>query len=123
MGQDAKLIHRPTGPAAVENEFNGGMKADAKALGDALLPDGEVDWIPEFSNEKIDLVLAITGDKEARINERWAVVEKIFGIGTEAASAAVVYRKAGRVREGALRGHEQCVFFLIMTGFALSVLW
>jgi hypothetical protein len=116
MGQDAKLIHRPTGPAAVENEFNGGMKADAEALGDSLLPNGDVDWIPEFSNERIDLVLAITADDPERINERWAVVEKIFGIGTEASSATVVYRKSGRARGDSchhpLSGHEQWVILL-----------
>jgi hypothetical protein len=92
LGQDPAEVHRDGIDA--EGEFVMGMKEDAVELGDRLDK-----WLPEFSNNAIDVVISIAGDSSPRIEERWALVESIFGIGTKQASAKVVYRRKGNVRK------------------------
>jgi hypothetical protein len=102
LGQNPAEIHRDKIHA--EKEFLKGMKNDAVELGDRL--DA---WLPEFKNNAIDVVISIAGDDTPRIEERWALVESIFGIGQKQGSAKLVYRRKGIVRPDSHEKEEQCV--------------
>jgi hypothetical protein len=88
--------------------FKKGQKAEAISLGDPAdaVKHHEPDWLPEFK-ETIDLIILVTGDSKERVEERVHRINKIFALGTEAASLKSVITLDGAVREGKDKGHEQ----------------
>ncbi len=90
--------------------FNAGMLADAKDLGDqgstSSSGNFDPDWIPEFK-EEIHGLIQVAGDSHDTVKDKLEEIKDIFSVGEDDATMHKVFRVTGDVRPGAEKGHEQ----------------
>ena len=90
-----------------DRDFERGMKSAAASLNDPLKPgsSSEPAWEDAFlSPQNLHGVLLVAGSDDKICNDKLQKIQGIFG-----SSVKEVTRIGGKVRQGAMKGHEQWV--------------